>query len=239
MSKKHKGMTCAYCGVSPSTTDDHVFARSLFLQEHRANLPKAPACEECNGQKSRLEHYAATVLPFGARHSSALDNLRTMVPPRLEKNAKLHRDIASQMRRVWAKQGPFILPTATVPVDGERIHELFRLIGRGLVWHEYRVTLRPTDFTEVTTLTAPGMELFEREFFGPHAKDVRTVNLGEGTVVYQGLQAQDMPEATVWRVQLYGGMWMLAGSDGPDPSGSLIGIMTGPSTDGSLGEDGA
>ncbi|MRS13055.1 MAG: hypothetical protein EG823_08300 [Actinobacteria bacterium] len=192
------------------------------------NLPKVPACDECNGRKSHLEHYATTILPFGGRHAAAIDNLRTLVPPRLEKNARLHRDIVANMRRAWAQHGSFVLPTASVPVDGERIHELFRFVGRGLVSYEFGVTLKPSDLVEVTTLTAQGMELFETQFFGPHVSSVRHVDLGAGTVVYEGLQAQDMPEATVWRIQMYGGMWMLSDSTPPEANGSLLGIMTGP-----------
>lgn len=65
MSKKYKGKLCAYCGRADADTADHVFAKEFFLPPHRDNLPKVPTCSRCNGHKSKLEHYAVAVLPFG------------------------------------------------------------------------------------------------------------------------------------------------------------------------------
>jgi hypothetical protein len=75
-------------------TGDHVFARSFFLEHRRENLPKVPACTVCNNEKSKLEHYLATVLPFGGRHDDAHRNLEELVPSRLGGNARLHRELA-------------------------------------------------------------------------------------------------------------------------------------------------
>ena len=44
MSKKFKGMQCAYCLDAVATTVDHVFSREFFLVEDRGYLPEAPAC---------------------------------------------------------------------------------------------------------------------------------------------------------------------------------------------------
>ena len=91
MRKRFKGKTCVYCGVAPSTTTgDHVFAREFFINVRRGNLPKVPACEGCNHEKSKLEHYLTAVLPFGGRHTDSAQNLSTLVEPRLAKNAKLY-----------------------------------------------------------------------------------------------------------------------------------------------------
>ena len=75
MSKRFKGKICAYCSTRPAVTGDHIFARAFFLEDKRDNLPQAPACAECNGLKSTLEHYLTTVLPFGGRHPGASENL--------------------------------------------------------------------------------------------------------------------------------------------------------------------
>ena len=95
MSKRYKNQTCTYC-VTPNSSEDgdHVVSREFFLPEHRANLPKVPACKECNNRKSRLEHYLTAVMPFGARHSDAGATLEKLVPRRLAKNAKLSRELA-------------------------------------------------------------------------------------------------------------------------------------------------
>jgi hypothetical protein len=99
MSKTYKGKTCTYCAVlGSSTTGDHVFARGFVPPDKRDHLPQVPACAQCNGEKAKLEHYLATVLPFGGQHADARQVLNEMVEPRLAKNAKLHREL-SAMRR--------------------------------------------------------------------------------------------------------------------------------------------
>lgn len=94
MSKKFKEELCAYCGERSAVTGDHIFAREFFLTEDRADLPQAPICTQCNNEKSKLEHYLTTVLPFGGRHASSAENLGSIVPKRLARNAKLHRELA-------------------------------------------------------------------------------------------------------------------------------------------------
>lgn len=93
MSKKFKDKRCAYCAERNAVTGDHIFAREFFLSAARANLPQAPICLECNNEKSKLEHYLTAVLPFGAKHKASLENLASMVPKRLGKNARLHREL--------------------------------------------------------------------------------------------------------------------------------------------------
>src|SRR5262245_57126728 len=93
--KKFRDSTCVYCATRPATTEDHVFALAFFLVARRGNLPKVPACDTCNNAKSKLEHYLATVLPFGGRHADAADNAQQeVVQRRLDKNPVLHRNLA-------------------------------------------------------------------------------------------------------------------------------------------------
>jgi glutaredoxin len=130
MSKKYKGKICVYCAEAEPTSTDHVFARKFFLEGDRMGLPQVPSCDPCNRAKATLEHYLASLLPFGARHSGTRDNLE-LVPGRLAKNKKLHREIAAGWRQVWTKEGGIYLHTATVATDPSRIEELFGLIVRG------------------------------------------------------------------------------------------------------------
>jgi hypothetical protein len=60
----------------------------FFLVKHRDGLPQAPACNACNGEKSALEHYLTTNLPFRGRHRDPVVNLQTMVP---KENPLRHR----------------------------------------------------------------------------------------------------------------------------------------------------
>jgi len=95
VSKRFKGKICVYCVKNLSTNQgDHIFAREFFLPNRRQNLPKVPACKQCNGDKSKLEHYLTSILPFGGRHGDARSNIE-LVPKRLAKNARLRETIAS------------------------------------------------------------------------------------------------------------------------------------------------
>ena len=93
MKHKFHGQPCIYCGADADITTDHAVGKKFFLEEQRGNLPQVPACRHCNNRKSELEAYLMTVLPFGAKHAGAAELLTKLVPPRLEKNAKLARKL--------------------------------------------------------------------------------------------------------------------------------------------------
>lgn len=231
MSKKYKGKTCVYCATAVADGADHVFAREFFLHDERTGLPKVPACDRCNGEKSILEHYATTVLPFGGRHTSALENFRTMVPRRLERNPPLHRDILAGMQPVqWIENGA-ATQTALVPIDADRLHQLLGLIARGLCWHHFGLLVPSSHVATATTLTREGAELFESDFFGPNKTHAVVGRVGKDTVVYQGLHVHGPPEdGSIWRIRLYGGMQLIS-QEAPelaDPAGATFGVITGP-----------
>jgi len=167
VSKKFRGKRCAYCADAQSTTEDHIFAREFFLPEDRGNLPKAPACASCNNEKSKLEQYFTSILPFGGRHDQAVVNLQTRVPPRLQRNRKLHEELATTLRRAWLRENAgLFLPGITFAMDGERLEELVSFIVRGLMWHHWRTYLSQQDFVAVMFLTGAGAAGFEKYFFG-------------------------------------------------------------------------
>jgi hypothetical protein len=225
-SKKFKGVTCVYCVGKPASTIDHVFARQFFLEEHRANLPKVPACNVCNGRKSALEHYLTTILPFGGRHRHAERTLAEMVPKRLEKNLKLHRSLGRAMKRMWVNYNGVNIQVSAVPVDSERVLKLFDYIVRGLMWVHWRQYLTATDLVRVCA-SSPALE---RRFNAMSMlKGVRGVaeEVGAGTVRYEGYQFLDTPTATVWRLSLYGGLTFTDPARG-ETSSSSIGALTGP-----------
>jgi hypothetical protein len=134
-SKKYRQKRCAYCG-GESSTADHVVAREFFDEERRNDLIKVPACHPCNNRKSKLEHYACAVLPFGSDHEAAVEVFPGKVEKRLNRNLKLKRHLAAHKQTIWMPTASKILvPTMQLSVSEERITELFRLIGRGLLFH--------------------------------------------------------------------------------------------------------
>jgi len=206
MSKKHKGKTCVYCATPESSQDgDHVISRAFFLPKNRANLPIVPACKGCNNAKSNLEHYLTAVMPFGGRHASSTENLSTMVPPRLAKNSKLFSLLKKGKKTLPALRngGPWE-SEMTLPLDGEKVIQLFELIARGLAYWHWEICLPPeTYLVKAAFFNSMGRELFER-LLAKNAKERVKISLGDGVFSYEGAQSAECPELTVWRMSLYG-----------------------------------
>jgi len=230
VSKKYKGKTCVYCGTASSTTADHVVAREFFLETRRNDLPKAPACERCNAEKSRLEHYLTTILPFAGRHADAFVNLETMVPKRLQKNAKLRSELVAGLAEIHDAGGLEEYATS-LPLDYIQLERLFALIAKGLAWHHWKVILKPGYSVMAAFFMDRGAKLIEHTFAQFKESNRISVSLGEGTFFYEALQDSNDPHLSFWRFSIYGGA-----SFGGDPSlpgerASQIVAVTGSDAD--------
>lgn len=189
-SKKYQNKTCAYCGVEgASTTADHVFAREFFLGGKRDNIPKVPSCNSCNNKKSVLEHYLATLLPFGGSHENSSENLSQMVPKRLNKNKRLHRDLHANQRSGWYKiDSGIIVRSMTLPLEFEKLKELMNLIVRGLAYKHMDVHLDKDDNVCVLALTDAGEQFFDNRLFNLKVKNRIKKFLSHGAVTYEAFK---------------------------------------------------
>lgn len=209
MSKQFKNKTCAYCTTpNSSTTGDHIFAREFFDEKHRHNLPKVPACVSCNNEKSKLEHYLTTVLPFASRMKDAESNLRQNVARRLRRNHKLDRSLARGMEFRQVERDGTLTKQMTLPFDGSKYRELFALMVRGLIVHHWNLYL-PADYDVfATTVTKSGEGFFE-SYLGLYAEQQIDAILGESMFQYKGKQAVNDPGFSVWRFTFAGGAQVL------------------------------
>jgi hypothetical protein len=208
MSKAYKGKTCVYCCTPRSSeTADHVVATAFMPVNKREDLPKVPACVKCNGIKSRLEHYAATVLPFGGQHGDANAILTTMVQPRLEKNLPLARDLNAGLRHhlVTGDWGKTWHEAGTMPFDGERVARWYMMVMKGLAHWHWQIELPDAECgIHGSFFTQVGEELVQRFFMGRARAQRVNGNLGDGAFVYEGVQWAEDPRLTFWRMSLYG-----------------------------------
>lgn len=155
-----------------------------------------------------------------------------MVPKRLRKNAKLHAELSAGLKQsslvVLAPGGTWEQPTS-LPFDHVRLERLFALIAKGLAWHHWSVCLGSGYSAIAGVFSDAGAEFVDRALFARRARDRVIVSLGGGTFTYEGLQAVDDPNLTIWRFSIYGGV-----SFGGDPklrgqrASQIIGV-TGPS----------
>lgn len=225
MSKKFKNKTCVYCGAENSSeTADHVFARELFHLNKRNNLPKVPACKKCNKEKSSLELYLTSVLPFGGRHADASTALN-MVEHRLAKNVKLHRQLASCLRKKWVEENGILRPVMILPFDPAQLDGLFRFIIKGLLWHHWKVLLTTGHFVGAGSLANEG-EKFFWGLFNKNANNRVSESLGGGTIQYEGVQGFGCPELSLWKFTIYGGVKLSGDPDLPTEHPSLVWGLT-------------
>jgi hypothetical protein len=224
MSKKYIDKPCAYCVGNLPSEPDHIFARGFFLPEDRNNLPKVPACRECNKKKSDLEHYLTAVLPFGARHDSAIDNLTKMVPKRLAKNLPLKRSIQYQWKdvtKIDIRDEDYQL---AVSVHPHKILQLFDYIVRGLVLYHWCQYLDSTVAVDIYPVTDVGEMVCDSLLKSARSKRVIN-NLGNGTIIYKGVQSFEYPQLNVWKIEMYGRMQFVNSTEA-SASSSCIYIFT-------------
>jgi hypothetical protein len=230
MSKQFKGGTCVYCAEpGASQTGDHVIARKFFSEQKRGGLPIVPSCYKCNSAKSALELYAMSVMPFGATHADAGSVLETMVARRLEKNRKLAETLARgrEIHYVSRDGGATWETEMRLPFAGEKLADLFSMITRGLAFAHFGVILPEAECAvEAGFVREVGRAFFE-PLFAMNARKTGRIELGDGIFLYEGLQALDSPQLTVWRMSL-GGAILSGDPDSPMEKVSTAYALTAP-----------
>lgn len=222
MGKRFKGKTCVYCAVpGASTTGDHVFAREFFPLDQRDGLPVVPACQPCNQQKSVLEHYLATVMPFGGRHPASSALLNEAVPKRLAKNQKLHRRLTHGFSDITTIENGAPVETFAVPFDGDKMIALFAMIARALTWHHWNAIIPPA-YPVSATLLNPCFEPIMREIFLRPRRAHAQGELADGLFRYEGALSSDDPPLTMWRFQVYGGLVLGGDPHVPEPAALTV-----------------
>ncbi len=230
MSKKYKGKTCVYCQERPSIRQgDHVFSRELFLESERANLIKVPACDECNNDKSKYEHYLTSLLPFGGLHSDAKEHLSTLVFPRIEKNQQLKRELSAGMEYVKRiDENGNESRVLTIPFNGDVYTGLFEYIVKALSWFHWGAYIENNSSVLTIALTKYGKEMFEQHLFALNTKNTIDETLGKDTVKYYGVQAVDNEQITVWKFEVFNGLVVSNSEDDGFHKSTCIGAISGP-----------
>ena len=227
MSKKYRGKTCVYCGVAGvSETRDHVLARQFALVDRRRDLPIVPACKGCNSTKSELERYLTILLPFGARHSDARQNLTTMLPKRLANNSRLKAELAAGAAPQWVPtpSGRWQYASA-IQIEADRLEAWLGYLTLGLMWHHWeiaaagRVTIET--FLPQDNLRSP----LAQALAAKAARRVPAVSIGGGALDYEGALAFGDQITAIWRFTIYGGL-QLAGSDARERGSTHYVVVT-------------
>jgi hypothetical protein len=192
-------------------------------------LPQVPACTKCNKEKSDLEHYLTSLLPFGGRHKQAEENLSTMVPKRLVKNRKLHSRLARNRGYALSEEPDGSKVSCMVlAIDGQRLLDLFKFITKGLLWFHWGALLKENHSVKTISLTEYGEEFFQKHFFSLNSINSIKSEISNNTFSYKGSQAVDTPEISAWQYTIYNGVKFTETVEDFAESSTKIGALTGP-----------
>lgn len=227
-SRKFKNKPCVYCEDGTSESGDHVFPREIFDIEDRGNIPKVPSCKRCNNEKSQLEHYLLSVLPFGGTHPNAEKNLSIDAARRLNKNWKLKNHLKENIGYGYlSKQKNEFERRMQVPFDGKKLHKFSEFVGRGLLWHHWNC-LVPSEYgVEAFTPSPMGLKYVD-SLFALNTKHRVDVNLGSGTVRYKGAMSESDECLSVWAIQLLGGVTVTEERHGNVFKNSFTAVIVAP-----------
>ncbi len=226
-SKKYKNKTCVYCNDSLSTTADHVFPREFFPIEDRGMLPKVPACKKCNNEKSQLEHYLTTVLPFFATHSNSEKWLLESVPKRLNRNKKLQTQLLDS---VVYKSIPTVSgyeQRMVLGFDYKKLHSFFEFVARGLVWHHFSQLLPISHSIMAFSPCSVSIQLVNR-LLSLNTNLRANGKIGGDVSVYTGSMSEQDSGLSIWKFRLFGGFTAIDDLSGDVYHNSVVAVISAP-----------
>jgi hypothetical protein len=204
MSKRFKGKACVYCGGT-SNSGDHVVARNFFPERLRADLPQVPACQSCNNEKSKIEHYLATVLPVGSTHPVAEEIAHGTLSKRLDKNMRLRNELADGVTQLSYFSDEVNFATSFRP---DVIEKYAALMARGLLYHHFQVLLDEAHEARGSVFRQDATHAIDKIFNDVYPSvDVVSNNHAGNAFWYRGFSVtSEDPQTSMWHMRLYGGI---------------------------------
>lgn len=89
------------------------------------------------------------------RLARSADHLEKAVPPKLAKNAKLHRSLNAGPERAWTVEpSGLVIPATVLPLEGELLERYLGYVVKGLLRHHWQEVLAADAFVDVLSLKA-------------------------------------------------------------------------------------
>jgi hypothetical protein len=213
MSKKRMlgSRMCAYCGVTPATTEDHVVPTCLFDGPLPPDIVKVPACNACNHAKSKDDGYLRDIL-ITDMHCSDYPIAQALIGGKFKRAMQKNRsDFArAAVRRgclkpMYSSGGVYLGHFHSVPLEVARVNQIFSTIARGLYFK-----LRGQRFPDGYSFEVMRVEPSRAQ----QAIDVMKAQGANGPYVLGRvfaclvMFAAEDPGVTLWLMQFYGGMFV-------------------------------
>lgn len=214
-------MLCAYCGLQTATTRDHVIPQCLFLPPLPEVMITVPACHECNNSKSKNDEYLRDFLVtdiYCSKHPVA----QKLAAGKVARSAQKNRSRLARAAKSGAKWAPVYTPAGlylghaySIPLEGERINEIFTTIVRGLYyWMGQGKERLPDDYViDIRRVNDFNVREVVRGFQSVKAHGPYSVGK---VFTFMAARAKEYPAATAWLLGFYDGVYINA-STGPIP----------------------
>jgi len=237
MRRDFQGQLCAYCRRRQSEAEDHVVGRGFIPERLRGNLPKAPACDDCNSRKAALERYAMAVFPFGAVDPVGAEMLRTRAKQRLAKDQRLLREIQEGKEDVlYVSPDGTQCKTLAIPFDWRGSFELFEMLILGLLWHLNRSPLPDTHAVRLLALTESGREWFRGSVLALSPDKYQEMRLGGGAFSYRFTHNAEDAFFSAWILDVYGSLNICASTEDGRLFRVFVAALTGPDAIGGIAD---
>ena len=128
---------CAYCGVNPADSRDHVFPRELWGRNppSKLQLPTVPACDSCNQGISGDEEYFRLMVSSGLAYEHPVVRLDTWPGPirrMLKKSPRLRAALISTAQPALLElPSGDVVKTLSLGYDRVRIGRVLEKMARG------------------------------------------------------------------------------------------------------------
>lgn len=205
---------CAICGVAVATTRDHVPPKGVFLPPRPNNLVTVPACRKCNQGASKFDESFIAFLALHVGDSGETSKGTPLFKKALRiirHNSKLRQSILKSSRPVnqYTPQGIFLGLKYAVLWDSESHTRVLSRTVRGLYYHHFREVLPADTEIKITWHHQLSEEIFKMSL------RMKQVSIGGDDFIYRYARAEEVPEASCWIFQFYGGHWAGAFTDRP------------------------
>jgi len=198
---------CVYCGEIKSLEKEDVIPRCLFLKPRPNDLVKVPVCRDCNLGKSKNDDYLRDILvtdadTFNNTIAQAIFHEKTLSSVR-QNSSLLARDAMSKGKSeaMYTPNGIYLGEGIGVPINGERIKNIFTQITRGLYFKSRQKRIPDEYVFEVSrvhplTFNEVWKGLQQIGYNGPY-------KIGEGVFTCVYLYAAEDEFITKWWLWFY------------------------------------
>lgn len=204
---RRRSKQCAYCGEFKPSSRDHVIPRCMFTRPLPEGMITVPACDDCNGQKSRHDDFLRDLLvtDYAGSQSPVAQQLFA------EKTIRSHQQDKSLLGRIAMSDLMTEIPirdengVEDVAVFGtfdfDRAMDMFSYIIRGL-YFSFRSVVLPQDCNfRVGRLFKEDLDACVAFFsdhgaFGPH-------RIGDGVFSCVYNYGATTEAATFWLLEFY------------------------------------